>query len=74
MNESKKQVPKYKTALLIWVAIYPTINLLFWILGDLLNSFPIYFRTFILTVILVPLMVYVLLPLLNKTFKKWLSK
>jgi antibiotic biosynthesis monooxygenase (ABM) superfamily enzyme len=29
-----KPTPKYKMAILIWIAIYPTINLLFWILGD----------------------------------------
>ena len=61
-------------AILIWIAIYPTINLLFWILGDSLNSLPMYARTFVLTIILVPLMVFVLLPLLTKMFAKWLSK
>jgi antibiotic biosynthesis monooxygenase (ABM) superfamily enzyme len=69
-----KPTPKYKMAILIWIAIYPTINLLFWILGDSLNSLPMYARTFVLTIILVPLMVFVLLPLLTKMFAKWLSK
>lgn len=74
MNNTKHKARKYKTAILIWIAIYPTINLLFWILGDTLNALPMYLRTLILTLLLVPLMVYVLLPLLNKIFKKWLSE
>lgn len=67
-----KQPPKYKLALLIWIAIYPTINLLFWVLGDTLNSLPMYIRTLVLTVILVPVMVFLLLPALTKIFAKWL--
>jgi antibiotic biosynthesis monooxygenase (ABM) superfamily enzyme len=64
--------PRYKTALLIWVAIYPSINLLFWSLGDWLQQFPLWVRTLVLTGILVPLMVFVLLPLLQKLFRNWL--
>lgn len=66
------RTPTYKTAILIWIAIYPTINLR--LLGDNLNSLPMYLRTLVLTLILVPLMVFVLLPLLSKIFGKWLSK
>lgn len=68
------RTPKYKMTILIWIAIYPTINLLFWLLGDSLNGLPMYLRTLVLTLILVPLMVFVLLPLLSKIFGKWLSK
>ncbi len=69
-----KKPPKYKTAILIWIAIYPTINLINFALSDWLNTFPALIRTFVLTAILVPLMVYMLLPFLNKTFANWLNK
>lgn len=69
-----KQPPKYKTALVIWVVIYPTINLIMWLLGDVLSTLILPLRTLLLTGILVPLMVYVLLPLANKWFKGWLNK
>jgi antibiotic biosynthesis monooxygenase (ABM) superfamily enzyme len=69
-----KQAPKYKTALMIWVVIYPTINLIMLLLGDSLNELVLPLRTLIMTIILVPLMVYVLLPLANKIFKNWLTK
>ncbi len=69
-----KQVPKYKTAIMIWVVIYPTINLIMLLLGNSLNELVLPLRTLILTIILVPLMVYVLLPLANKLFGKWVNK
>lgn len=71
--ENKKQPPKYKTAIMIWMVIYPTINLLFYLFGDVLNTFVLPIRTLILTLILVPLMVYVLLPLAGKILKNWLQ-
>jgi antibiotic biosynthesis monooxygenase (ABM) superfamily enzyme len=43
-------------------------------MGDFLESLPPLLRTLVLTGILVPLMVFVLLPFLQKTFKSWLHK
>jgi len=61
-------------AIVIWIAIYPTINILFFLLGDKLMQVPLLLRTLILTGILVPTMVFILLPLLIKLFYKWLGK
>jgi antibiotic biosynthesis monooxygenase (ABM) superfamily enzyme len=69
-----KQPAKYKIAILIWLAIYPSINFLFWALRKPLENLPMYIKTLIMTLILVPAMVYIFLPLLNKIFKNWLSK
>ncbi len=69
-----KQPAKYKMAILIWIAIYPTINILFLVLGEPLAKFPMYIKTLVMTLIMVPMMVYVFLPFLTKTFQKWLSK
>jgi len=66
--------PKYKMALLVWIAIYPTINLLFYFLGDYLVQLHMLLRTLLLTAILVPLMVFILLPFLTKIFRNWLIK
>lgn len=66
--------PKYKMAVLIWMAIYPTINLIFFVLGDFLATLPLLIKTLVLTLILVPLMVFVFTPLLTKIFRKWLFK
>lgn len=66
---------KWKMAIIIWIAIYPTITTLFFLLGPGLLKIPyLPVRTLILTLIVVPLMVFVLLPFLQKVFKNWLSK
>ena len=69
-----KPPAKWKTAVLIWLAIYPSINLLFFFMGDFLVTLHPLLRTLVLTGILVPLMVFVLLPFLQKTFKSWLQQ
>ncbi len=53
-----------KQSLLTWIAIYPVITLLLWLLGPAIAGLPLMVRTLILTVILVPAMVAVLMPLL----------
>lgn len=66
--------PKWKTALLIWLAIYPSITLLVFFFGQYLSQLPLMLRTLVMTAILVPLMVFVLLPPLQKLFGSWLRK
>ena len=69
-----KQAPKWKFAIMVWIAIYPSITLLQFLIGESLLSFPIPLRSLFLTLILVPLMVFVLLPFLRKILDKWLHK
>lgn len=65
---------KWKVALLIWLFIYPTITGLFALLGPMMVSWPPYCRTLLLTLILVPLMVFVALPFIHKSFSRWIRK
>jgi antibiotic biosynthesis monooxygenase (ABM) superfamily enzyme len=69
-----KQAPKWKFAIMVWIAIYPTITLVQFLIGDSLVHLPIPLRSLFLTLILVPLMVFVLLPFLRKILDKWLHK
>lgn len=66
--------PKWKFALMVWIAIYPSITLLSYLIGDFIKNSPLAIRTLIMTGILVPLMVFILLPLLSKILKNWLHK
>lgn len=68
------QPPKWKFALMVWIAIYPSITLVQLLIGNQLLSLPLPIRTLIMTGILVPLMVYVLLPFLRKLLGNWLNK
>ena len=62
---------KLKSTLIAWVAIYPAITGILILFGDYLNKVPVVLRTFILTIILVPLMVYVLIPFWTNVFSKY---
>jgi antibiotic biosynthesis monooxygenase (ABM) superfamily enzyme len=69
---SRTGPPRWKFAILVWLAIYPALTLLLWIAGPEIRSWPLPLRTLALTVILVPSMVYVLLPALQRLLAWWL--
>lgn len=64
--------PKFKfiAALKIWLVIYPSITLFLFLFGQPISSLPLYLRTFILTVTLVPWMVFIGMPVLDSIFRK----
>ncbi len=61
---------KLKSTFIVWIAIYPAITVLLLVFGDHLNHLPVLLRTLVLTLILVPLMVYLLIPFWTKVFSK----
>jgi antibiotic biosynthesis monooxygenase (ABM) superfamily enzyme len=69
-----KQPKKWKMALLVWLVIYPTISVISIVLGPWLVQFPVLVRTFIMSVILVPFMIFIAMPQITIVFKKWLTK
>lgn len=52
-------------ALKIWIVIYPSITLFLFFFGQSLSSLPLYQRTFILTISLVPWMMFIGVPTLD---------
>jgi len=66
--------PRHRTALVVWLAIYPTITLLLAFGGDLIATWPLPLRTLALTLVAVPLMVFVLLPRLQRVLAPWLAR
>ncbi|WMW78175.1 hypothetical protein RF683_01670 [Flavobacterium sp. 20NA77.7] len=69
-----KQPPKWKFAVMVWLAIYPTITIVSFLIGDYIKNFPLPLKTLLMTGILVPLMVFVLLPFLRNLLGNWLNK
>lgn len=70
-----KPPKKWKMAIVIWLAIYPLITTIFALLGkQLIQIEPLPLRTLIITVIAVPIMVFILIPTLQKLLRNWLSK
>lgn len=66
--------PRHRMAVLVWIAIYPTITLLLALGGSSIDSWPLPFRTLALTLVAVPLMVFVLLPRLQRMLNPWLAR
>ena len=64
--------PKFKfiAALKIWLVIYPSITLFLFLFSQPLASLPLYGRTFILTITLVPWMVFFGILVLDSIFSK----
>lgn len=56
---------KLIVSLKIWIVIYPSITLFLTIFGESLSVLPLYQRTFLLTVTLVPWVVFVGVPILD---------
>ncbi|MBL7738434.1 MAG: hypothetical protein JNK14_04390 [Chitinophagaceae bacterium] len=57
----------------IWAVIYPSITLFLFFFGQQLSSLPLYQRTFILTISLVPWMMFIGVPFLDFLIRR-LSK
>ena len=57
---------KHQLALMIWVAVFPTLVILNLTLGPLLQDFKVTARTFVLATVAVPIVIYGLMPRLHR--------
>lgn len=64
--------PRYKLAIVTWLAIYPLITLLLWALTPWVADLPVPVVTLILSLILVTLQTYVVMPRMMRVFGPWL--
>ncbi len=65
---------KLMASLKIWVVIYPSITLFLYLFGEALAVLPLYQRTLLLTLSLVPWIVFIGLPFVNLMIGKFSSK
>ena len=64
--------PRYKMAIVTWIAIFILIVIINLLFGSFLASLPMLLRSFVLTVGLVGLMTYVVMPRMTRLFSWWL--
>jgi antibiotic biosynthesis monooxygenase (ABM) superfamily enzyme len=57
---------KHQLALMIWLAVFPTLTVLNLVLGDWLHTLSPVARTFVLATIAVPIVIYGLMPQLHR--------
>ncbi|HEY0652414.1 MAG TPA: hypothetical protein VGD65_04760, partial [Chryseosolibacter sp.] len=65
---------KFIASLKIWAVIYPSITLFLYIFGEPLSVLPLYQRTFLLTVSLVPWIVFAGVPFVDFVLRILSSK
>jgi antibiotic biosynthesis monooxygenase (ABM) superfamily enzyme len=56
---------KINASIKIWVVIYPSITLFLYLFGEVIQALPLYIRTLLLTLTLVPWIVFIGLPFVN---------
>jgi antibiotic biosynthesis monooxygenase (ABM) superfamily enzyme len=57
---------KHQLALMIWVAVFPTLTVINLAAGDRLAGLPSVLRTFVLATVAVPIVIYGLMPRLHR--------
>ncbi|MEO5744927.1 MAG: hypothetical protein ABIQ53_10110 [Terracoccus sp.] len=57
---------KHELALMIWLAVFPTLTVINLALGDRLRTLTPVVRTFVLATIAVPIVIYALMPQLHR--------
>ena len=65
---------KLIAALKIWIVIYPSITLFHYLFGAQLSALPLYGRTFILTIALVPWMIFIGVPFVDALLRRFSQK
>lgn len=71
-GQNPVQPPRYKMTIVSWLALYPAVTLVFLVFGELLAGVPLLARTLIVTVVVMLLMTYVLMPRMTRWFAFWL--
>ena len=69
MSESPRRVPPpttHQLALMIWLAVFPTLTVLNVLLGDWIGGLSPVLRTFVLATVAVPIVIYGLMPSLHR--------
>jgi antibiotic biosynthesis monooxygenase (ABM) superfamily enzyme len=65
---------KLLASLKIWVVIYPSITLFLYLFGEALSVLPLYQRTFLLTLSLVPWIVFAGVPFVDAVIRMFAAK
>jgi antibiotic biosynthesis monooxygenase (ABM) superfamily enzyme len=65
---------KHQLALMIWVAVFPTLTFINLAFGDQLSPLPSVLRTFVLATLAVPIVIYGLMPRLHRVRARLLTR
>lgn len=64
--------PRYKMAIVSWIAIYPLVILILEVLNPIVSHLNIPAKAAMITLIAIPTMTYILMPRMTQWFSRWL--
>lgn len=65
--------PRYKRAIVIWIALYPAVVVALTVLRPLIGDWPIPLQALALTAVIIPAAVWFLIPLVQRWLAGWLT-
>jgi antibiotic biosynthesis monooxygenase (ABM) superfamily enzyme len=65
---------KHQLALMIWIAVFPTLTVINLLAGDLLRDLGTVPRTFVLATVAVPIVIYGVMPRLHRLRARLLTR
>jgi antibiotic biosynthesis monooxygenase (ABM) superfamily enzyme len=71
-REGDPPPPRYKMAIVTWLAVFPLATTVFVVLDPLIGGVHAILRTLVFTLIMVSLMTYVVMPRMTRLFSFWL--
>jgi len=66
--------PRHRLALLTWAGAYPVITAILGLLGPTMVGWPLAVRTLVVSVLMVTLLTWVVMPSLTRLLRGWLVK
>lgn len=69
-----RAVPRWKTLILLCLAVYPTLNIVGLLLGPLLQGWPMWLASLVTLPITMLIVSYLLLPWLTRLLAHWLNR
>ena len=67
-----RPAPKWKMAIVTWLAIYPILTLFIMGTGPFLGDIHVVARLFVSTLMIAPLMTWIVMPTMTRIFRRWL--
>ena len=66
--------PRYKQAIITWLGVYPALTVTLALLGPAMESWPLFLRTLLVTLVMGPALTWLILPLLTRAFRGWMFR
>ena len=66
--------PRHKQALITWIGVYPALTLTLYLLGPVIEGWPLPLRTLVVSIVMVIALSWLILPFLTRVFRSWLLR